>query len=148
MKKINIYWVIAGLLIIIQVFRIDKTHPPFLPEQDFITISNPPDNFYSMLKNSCYDCHSYETEYPWYSNVAPVSWFLKMHVNEGRSHLNFSDWGNFDTEKSNIQFKKCIKVIEDGEMPLISYTLLHLKARLNENKRLRLASWIKSQQKM
>ena len=76
---------------------------------------------------SCYDCHSNETRWPWYSRVAPVSWLVAKDVREGREHLNFSTW-----EQPNEGAAEILEVVEDGEMPLRKYTLLHPDARLRD----------------
>src|SRR6218665_2695091 len=80
------------LLIVFQFFRIDKTNPPVDPAQDFIMLSHPPADLAVILKESCYDCHGNTTTYPWYTNIAPVSWWIKHHINDARKHLNFSTW--------------------------------------------------------
>ena len=79
--------ILLGILLLIQLIRIDKTNPPIDPAVDFEPVVKPPDDVMVLLKSACYDCHSNETRYPWYSNVAPVSWWLKHHINEAREHL-------------------------------------------------------------
>ena len=98
-KKILIGLVIV--FVIIQFFRIDKTNPTINKADDFISITNPPLEIASMLKASCYDCHSNETKYPWYSSISPVSWWVKHHVDEGRDELNFSKWSTFSEKKKD-----------------------------------------------
>ena len=93
LKRILI--VLLIVFVLIQFFRIDKSHPKIRKYQDFISITKPPAEIENLLRNACYDCHSYETEYPWYAEVAPVSWWLDHHVEEGREHLNFSTWGKY-----------------------------------------------------
>jgi hypothetical protein len=85
---------------------------------------------YDLAKRACFDCHSNETVWPWYSNVAPVSWLVQRDVDEGRRKLNFSTWGQGDQEAEEIA-----EVIRDGEMPLGIYVLLHPSARLNTTER-------------
>jgi hypothetical protein len=75
---------------------------------------------------ACFDCHSNETEWPWYSNIAPISWRLQQHVDEGREELNFSEWGTGDQESDDIA-----EVVADGEMPPWDYLILHPEARLS-----------------
>ena len=74
----------------------------------------------TLLESACYDCHSYKTKYQWYSNIAPVSWWLGHNVEEGREHLNFSTWGNYPTEKAEHKLEECAEEVDEGEMPLNS----------------------------
>jgi Haem-binding domain len=78
-----------------------------------------------ILDRSCGDCHSNNTRWPWYSNVAPVSWFVINHVDEGRHDLNFSEWGNYDKRRQNVRLSQMCDLVKAGEMPLSSYTPLH-----------------------
>jgi hypothetical protein len=139
-KKIVIISIV--LLVLIQFIRIDRTTPPTDSSNDYMNLSNATTEISNIIKNSCYDCHSYETNYPWYSNVAPISWMLKSHINEGREHLNFSDWGNYSSEIKIALQKECAHELEENQMPLKSYTIIHSKAKLsNENKEL-LIKWL------
>lgn len=143
-KKISLIAIIA-IFILIQFIRIDKTNPTVDPEKDYLTISYAPEDIRIILKTSCYDCHSNETVYPWYSNFAPISWILKSHINEARDNMNFSLWADLsDASKIGAQ-ENCLYEIEDNEMPLKSYTLIHRDAKLtNENKET-LINWFNSQ---
>ena len=132
------------LLVLIQFFRINKTNPEFNHEKDYLTSVETPENISNMLKNACYDCHSYETNYPWYSNVAPISWMLKSHVNEGRHHVNFSLWGDFDSENKSAIKHEIVEVLEEGEMPLASYTRMHPEAKLTNDQKETLINWFDS----
>lgn len=142
--KSKILIVLVLLLIIIQFFTIDKTNPPTDPQKDFITITNPPVEFALMIKNSCYDCHSNQTKYPWYSNVAPVSWLLKNHIDDGRKHLNFSIWGEYDLKRQDHKLEECIDMVNSEEMPMKTYVLMHSEATLNDTQRNELVKWLKS----
>lgn len=146
-KKIfkRLLLVLLGVFVVLQFFRIDKTNPPVVKEQDFIAITAPPDNIETILRAACYDCHSNETRYPWYSNVAPVSWWLKHHVDEGREHLNFSAWGTFPLKKQDHKLDECAEEVEEGEMPMSSYTITHGDAKLSDAQKKELAQWFKSQ---
>ncbi len=95
----------------------------------------------TILKASCYDCHSNESAYPWYTNIAPFSWLVKNHINEGRQHLNFSEWGTYSIEKSDHKLEECIDEVEEGEMPLSSYTLMHKEAELSKEQKEALMHW-------
>lgn len=140
----NLLFGFVLLLLLIQSVRIDKKNPVSSPEKDFMAINPAPAALQQQLISSCYDCHSNHTEYPWYSNIAPVSWWLKHHVNEGREHLNFSDWGSYDAKKAGHKLEECVEMIQEGEMPMSSYTLLHKEAQLSEEQRLMLVNWFSS----
>lgn len=137
---------LIAVLVIIQFFRIDKTNPPLDPPNDFINVQNPPQQIAKLLKDACYDCHSHESKYPWYTNVAPVSWWVKSHINEGREHLNFSTWGTYPLKKRAHKLEECYEEVEEKHMPLKSYTWAHPEARLTEDQRATLVSWFKDQE--
>lgn len=131
------------LFVLIQFIRIDKTNPPVIQEQDFITITAPPSEIAEVIKTSCYDCHSHESTYLWYSNIAPVSWWLKHHVDEAREELNFSEWGTFDAKRKDHKLEECIEEIEEGEMPLKPYLWTHGDAKLTKEQQEKLIDWFK-----
>jgi hypothetical protein len=85
----------------------------------------------AIFERSCRDCHSERTEWPWYSNVAPVSWFVIDHVTHGRSHLNLSRWDQYDRAEASRLLEETCKLVRAGEMPLPSYTWIHRAARLS-----------------
>ena len=131
MKKKNakkiIIWVLAGGLIffgLIQLVPYGKNHnnPPVTSEPDW----DSPETR-QVVMNSCFNCHSNETEYPWYSYVAPASWLLQHDIDEGRSALNFSEWDTYSLSSNYI-----ISVVQDGKMPPIQYTLIHPEAKLED----------------
>ena len=99
-----------------------------------------PQNIQAILKRSCFDCHSNHTTFPWYSNIAPVSWFTKHHVEEGREHMNFSTWAKYDDEKKLKYLDKIPKAIK-SKMPLPSYLLIHKDAKLSEADKKALTTW-------
>jgi hypothetical protein len=89
------------------------------------------ENITSIIKTSCYDCHSNQTQFPWYAKMAPSSWLLADHINQGKSHMNFSEWEDY-SKREKIGLLEDIKgEIESGEMPLKSYLLIHHDARLD-----------------
>jgi hypothetical protein len=141
-KKIIIGLVI--ILVLIQFVRVDKTNTPVDTTQDFITITKPPAEIVSLLKTACYDCHSNETTYPWYFDVAPVSWWAKDHVNDGRKHLNYSIWGTYKQEKQAHKIDEMYGEVEEGEMPLSSYTMMHGEAKLTPEQKISLVNWLRT----
>ena len=116
---------------IAQFVPIDKTNPESDPAQDFLALSNPPAHLATIIKDACYDCHSNHSKYPWYSNVAPISWWIKGHINEARKHLNFSDWSTYSTKKANHKLEEAVEMVEEHWMPILSYKLTHPEGRLS-----------------
>ena len=88
-----------------------------------------------MLQTACWDCHSNQTVYPWYNKIAPISWYLARHINNGKKHLNFDNWNDYDPAKQIHKSEEIIEVIEENEMPIFSYTLLHPEAKLSEEQK-------------
>jgi hypothetical protein len=141
-KQTGIIASIILILIIIQFFPVDKSVPETDPSLDFFVITNPRRKITAMIKTSCYDCHSYKTEYPWYSNLAPLSWLLRSHIKEGREHLNLSEFGKFSREQRFIILASMKKEISEKEMPLKSYTFIHKEAMLTADMREALINWL------
>ena len=125
----------AVILIAIQFIPVNKTNPPVNAEL------NAPAEIMSVFKKSCYDCHPNETEWPWYSFVAPVSWIVSGDVKDGRLHLNFSKWGNF-SRKDIVKMKEEIwEEIERGKMPLGKYIFMHPGAELDQKEKDLIKEW-------
>jgi hypothetical protein len=142
----NILLVFVITVVVMQFFQIDKTNPDLDPAQDFVTLTRPPADVEKLIKGTCYDCHSHETQYPWYTNVSPINWWIKDHINEGREHLNFSIWGTYSNKKAAHKLEECYEEVEEGEMPLSSYSLAHADARFSEEEKTLLVNWFKEQE--
>ena len=110
-------------------------------ENDFNKIYKVSNNVQSIIKNSCYDCHSNNTNYPWYNKIQPVSWFLEKHIAEGKKELNFSEFGNYSKRKQKSKLKSIVSQIRDNKMPLNSYTLIHQNTKLDEVQKNELIHW-------
>lgn len=134
------------MLVLMQLIRIDKTAPAIDFSNDLMRMTNPPGEVAALLKVACYDCHSYQTEYPWYTNVAPVSWWIGHHIDEGREHLNFSIWGTYESSEQLEMLHECAEEVEEGKMPLPSYTWTHGAAKLTDYQRNLLKNWFDSGQ--
>lgn len=100
-----------------------------------------PQDVASILKTSCYDCHSNNTNYPWYNKIQPVAWWLADHVNEGKKELNFSEFASYKIGRQYKKLEEINEEVKDGEMPLESYTLIHGEAKLNDQQKLSIANW-------
>jgi hypothetical protein len=109
---------------------------------NFTKIYNVPKNVKTILRTSCYDCHSNYTNYPWYSNIQPARFFMESHIKEGKEELNFSEYGNYSQRKQNSKLKAISKQIKLNEMPLASYTLIHKNAILSSSQKQEVMDWI------
>lgn len=146
MRRRLIYLVsVLAVLILIQFIRPEKNLGELHTETDFMLVSEVPDNLTSIFLNSCYDCHSNHTRYPWYSNVAPISWYLNKHVEEGKAHLNFSSWGIMDKAQKVTQLDQICEECTHGSMPLNSYLLIHRSSKLNEQDIKSICDWTESE---
>jgi hypothetical protein len=146
MRRRLIYLVsVVAVLIIIQFIRPEKNLGEPDTKTDFIRVSHVPDTLASILLNSCYDCHSNHTHYPWYSNVAPFSWYLNRHVEEGKAHLNFSSWATMDKAQKITQLDQICEEITYGLMPLQSYLLIHPSSSLSEQDIQAVCKWTESE---
>jgi hypothetical protein len=133
MKKSIIYRIIRVAiitLVAIQFLPVEREVPDYEQQGDFLLSSSLDDAHKSVIRKACYDCHSYQTAYPWYAKVAPVSFILQSHINEGREHLNFSVWPSYPPSEKKELLEEAAEEILEGEMPLNSYTWLHGEARL------------------
>lgn len=142
MKKILkiIGWAIL-LFALIQLIPVDRTNPPVEGKHNFVELMNTPAEVRQLLKTSCYDCHSNETVYPSYAYVAPISWSVKHHINKGRQHLNFSEWGTYSRELKEGMLKNAIGDLEENRMPLAGYVAQHPEARLTTDQKQRLTDY-------
>lgn len=133
--------VVVCLLVIAQFKRPARTNPAIdssLALESHIQLDP---KVAAILDRSCYDCHSNKTRWPWYSNVAPVSWFVIDHVDHGRSHLNFSEWGKYTREEKRTHLGQFCDLVTGGWMPLSSYTPLHPDAKLSDEDKKVICDW-------
>ncbi|MEZ4829316.1 MAG: heme-binding domain-containing protein [Bacteroidia bacterium] len=144
MKKVLIG--LAAVLVIIQFIRPAK-NVSGESTYDISTKYPVPEEVAHLLKVACNDCHSNTTVYPWYSNIQPVGWWLSQHVNDGKRHLNFSEFTSRRIAIQNHKFEETIEMIKEGEMPLESYTMLglHAEANLNDAQKQLLIDWAQAQ---
>jgi hypothetical protein len=108
---------------------------------DITRIVAVPKNVQATLKTSCYDCHSNNTQYPWYSKIQPGGWWMASHIKNGKKELNFSEFGSYSDRRQQSKFKSIINRIKDGTMPLPSYTLIHRNAILSNEDKINLKKW-------
>ncbi len=140
---------IIGLLLLAfllgaQLVRPAKTSPAVEQNRTLAAMMAVPDEVHNVLARACGDCHSHQTVWPWYSNVAPVSWLVVNHVNEARRKLNLSDWAKYSPQQARHKLEEICDVVTSGEMPLQSYLLLHPAAKLTPDEVAALCAWTKS----
>jgi hypothetical protein len=138
-KQIALWTV--GTFIVLQAIQIDFPEPPKVidPKKEI----QAPEEIASLLKTSCYDCHSYQTILPWYGNIAPVSWEVKSHIVDGRRWVNFQEWENYDEEKRQKIYKGIAKSI-NLRMPIPMYLKMHEEAQLTTKQRKLIKTWAQS----
>lgn len=143
MKKVG--KIILAVFVLIQLVRVEKNETPMVPESDFLVLSNASEEIKTMIESACYDCHSNNTNYPWYSEVAPVSWYINHHIEEAKEHLNFSIWNSYSLKKANHKLEECYEELERHKMPTSDYVLMHKEAKLSNKQIITLAQWFKNQ---
>ncbi|WP_299536243.1 heme-binding domain-containing protein [Ulvibacterium sp.] len=141
LKKISL--VLLVIFVAMQFYRPEKNLAQGHHTGIFLSETNPGSELEIVLQESCYDCHSNHTEYPWYNNVAPVSFWLAYHVEDGKKHLNFSEWDSYSVKKKDHKLDEVIEMIENAEMPLKEYTWTHENARLTKEQCEALIAWAK-----
>lgn len=135
-----------ALLVVIQFIRPEKNLSDD-KTYDISTKYEVPQNINAMLEVACNDCHSNKTRYPWYSNVQPVAWWLAGHVNDGKRHLNFSEFTKRKIAVQNHKFEEIVEMVKEHEMPLSSYTIAgtHPDAELTDEQRVAITDWATTQ---
>ncbi|MEO6964150.1 MAG: heme-binding domain-containing protein [Puia sp.] len=141
-RKIGIVLLIA--FIAIQFFRPERNNSTAMLSTDITRLYAVPQNIQQILQKACTDCHSNNTEYPWYNYIQPMAWFLQDHINEGKKELNYSEFGTYRIARQNKKMDETIKEIKDNDMPLSSYTFMHPSARLTDAEKEILYDWCKS----
>jgi hypothetical protein len=142
--KKRLKWIVPILVAafaLLQLTNLGRTNPTVAPGHDLFSTNPPPPEITAMLRTACYDCHSYETRWPWYGHVAPVTWWLDSHVHDARERLNFSEWPHNNAQKAAKKWHYVGDSVRDGGMPLPSYLKIHKAARLTDEQRNLLADW-------
>ena len=137
----KILWLLLIVFVIAQFFGPDKNEGDLASIDAFITETNPPEEVMKILQTSCYDCHSSKTTYPWYNNITPINYWLAHHVKEGKQHLNFSKWNEYSIKKKAHKIDELYEEVEEGEMPLKSYTWTHSEANLTAQQINAVVNW-------
>lgn len=145
MKKVlkSILLILLVTLIIIQFIHPQKniSDPSTLLANDIGKQYTVPASVHQILQTSCYDCHSNNTSYPWYSKIQPVAWWLNNHIMEGKREINFSEFANYRIGRQYKKLEEIIKQVKEAEMPLSSYTFIHKNAILTADQKLLINNW-------
>jgi homoserine trans-succinylase len=144
LKKILIGLVV--LLIVIQFIRPERNLSKETNANHIAALYPVPENVKQILQRSCNDCHTNYTNYPGYANIQPLGFWLQHHINEGKEHLNFSEFGSYTKKKQAHKLEETVEMVEKGEMPLGSYTAIHKEAKLTKEDAAILINWAKGLQ--
>jgi hypothetical protein len=142
MKKVLLFLLAA--FVIIQFFRPAKNTAsgPEAYAKDITKAHAVPADVQLILQKACNDCHSNNTNYPWYSQVQPVAWWLNDHIHEGKKELNFSEFAGYSLRRQYKKLDEVEEQVKEGEMPLESYTLIHKEAKLTDAEKQSLFNWV------
>lgn len=141
-KKIGIGLLVV--LIIVQFFQPNKNQGDKLGPNDIYQVAMTPTLVQISLETSCYNCHSNNTVYPWYTKVQPIGLWMQHHVDEGKEELNFSEFKTYTPKRQAHKLDEIVEMIEEDEMPLASYTLIHKNAVLTEEQKVQILDWAKA----
>ncbi len=134
-----------AVLVIIQFFRPGRNiSTEIITDRDISKVHAMPVDVHKLLIAKCYDCHSNNTNYPWYANIQPVAWWLADHVNEGKGELNFSEFASYEKKKADHKLEEVGEVVGDETMPLESYTLLHPETKITAEDKKAILGWLNS----
>lgn len=142
LKKVGL--VLLVVLIIAQFFGPEKNDGDIASVEAFIADTNPPEDVQMIMKSACFDCHSDHTRYPWYNNITPVNYWLADHVKDGKKHFNVSKWTDYSDKKKDHKLEELAEEVEEGHMPLPSYTWTHGDAKLTKEQIEAVEAWVKT----
>ncbi|MDG2432001.1 heme-binding domain-containing protein [Flavobacterium sp.] len=143
MKILKIILLILLIVFVgIQFIPTKRNQNDVVPNTDFMLVNKVPKDIKNNLQVSCYDCHSNNTQYPWYSKIQPGAWFMENHIKDGKTELNFSEWDSLSNRRKKSKLKSIISQIEDNKMPLSSYTLIHRNAIFSEAEKQRITTYL------
>ncbi|MEQ7802130.1 heme-binding domain-containing protein [Pedobacter sp. ASV1-7] len=139
--------ILLGLLVIfilIQFVQPARNKSGQVMPNDISKIVSVPSDVQGILKKACYDCHSNNTEYPWYVNIQPMHWFMNYHIQSGKKELNFNEFGTYTPRRQQNKLRSIENSLKDGSMPLSSYTLMHRNAILSEAEKSLIINWVQN----
>ena len=136
---------LAVVFVLIQLIRPSLQNPPIDPAKTMLSTGHVTPQVEAIFDRSCNDCHSNKTVWPWYTQVAPVSWWLVDHVHEGRRELNLSEWATYPAKKQAHKLKAICDEVHKGDMPLKTYLPMHPNAKLTDADRQAVCTWSQQQ---
>ena len=142
--KKNVLIGIVVALVAIQFVQIDKKNPEYDHSQSFEVLEEEGNDNIAILVDACYDCHSYETEYPWYTYIQPVGWWVRGHIRGGRNKLNFSEWGKLSQQEREHNFHEMAEEVIGGMMPPQGFVNMHPEAEISEKDQTALIQWLRA----
>ncbi len=131
------------ILVLIQFFKPEKNINTTPSDKYISTVINVPENVNAIFIKSCADCHSNNTQYPWYANTQPAAWWLNDHIKEGKAELNIDSFANYSLRRQYRKLEEIMDEVEEDEMPLSSYTLIHRNTKLSEADKAIIINWAK-----
>jgi len=140
--KFKIFLVLVVILAGAQLFRPSKNLGQSHPTTDVSNVVSVPENVMTILETSCYDCHSNKTTYFWYHEIMPLGWWLNGHVEDGKKHLNFSEFSKYPIARQDHKLEEVAEEVEHEEMPLKSYIQMHPKTKLNSEQTRLIVDWV------
>lgn len=140
-KPKTILIILVGLLLVIQIFQTNKNEGEAFGENDILHAVETPENIKNILVTSCYDCHSDFTNHMWYEKIQPFGWWIHHHIDDGKRHLNFSQFNTYKDKKKAHKLEELSEMVSSGEMPMTSYTLIHGNAKLTAEQQKALIDW-------
>ena len=140
LKKLG--FAIVLVLLVAQFFGPPKNDGDVASVDLFLMDTNPPENVKTILKSSCFDCHSDHTRYPWYNAITPVNYWLNDHIRDGKKHFNVSKWSDYSDKKKDHKLEELAEEVEEKEMPLPSYTWTHGDADLTKDQIDAILNWV------
>jgi hypothetical protein len=143
MRK-RILLILLLMVVILQFFRPERNEHPGQQPGSIMTLYAASPQVQSILEKACYDCHSNNTRYPWYTNIQPVGLWMQHHVDEGKRGLNFDEFRTYNSRKQAKKLEETIGMVKKGKMPLESYTWIHTDAKLSTEERRTLSAWADS----
>jgi hypothetical protein len=133
---------ILMLIVVMQFVQPKRNQAEGLSQNDISKVYSIPSDLHKTFVNKCYDCHSNNTRYPWYSNIQPIGWWLAAHVHDGKEELNFAEFKTYNEKRKAHKMEELQEVAEDRSMPLKAYTMFHKNAELTENDEQMIKDWI------
>jgi hypothetical protein len=139
--------ILIGLLVMVllmQVMQPTKNQSDTPSENDISQIYELPAGVHETLVKKCYDCHSNNTQYPWYVHIQPIGWWMASHIKEGKDHLNFSEFKTYEPKRANHKLEEVSEEVGEGHMPIESYLWLHPEAEVSDEELKAINGWIAS----